>query len=197
MHTVKRLSWIPTWGAATLAAVLWAMPLAGLAAEATATTAVVAGKTLKLVGSGFRYKGPFKVNFVEVFAPDRFSSLDELVRQDGPKRVAMTIQYEVSSNFMGKSLTRGIEDNVSKGEIAPLVPSLIRMGELFNEHKVLAAGSRVVIDSVPGVGTVININGVSVGEPFKEPTLFRAIMAIWLGPVPVDFKLKDALLGVK
>lgn len=185
---------------ALLAGTLAVLPLAAGAAspsDSAGPVAVVAGKTLKLVSSGYRYKGPFKVNLIEVYAPERFNSLDELVRQDGPKRVAMTIQYEVSSNFMGKSLTRGIEDNVSKGELAPLVPALIRMGDLFNQYKSLAGGSRVIIDSVPGVGTVITINGQVVGDPFKEPTLFRAIMSIWLGPVPVDFKLKDALLGVK
>lgn len=165
--------------------------------DGTGPTAVVAGKTIKLVSSGYRYKGPFKINLIEVYAPERFGSLDDLIRQDGPKRVSMTIQYEVSSNFLGKSLTRGIEDNLSKGELAPLVPALIRMGDIFNQHKSLASGSRVVIDSVPGTGTLVTINGQLVGEPFKEPSLFRAIMSIWLGPIPVDFKLKDALLGVK
>ena len=27
--------------------------------------------------------------------------------------------------------------------------------------------------------------------------IFLALMSIWLGPVPTDFKLKDALLGEK
>jgi hypothetical protein len=182
---------------ATVGVLLVALPVATVAAEASPATTVLAGKTIKLVGSGFRYKGPFKVNFVEIFAADRFASLDELARQDGPKRVSMTIQQDVSSNFMGKSLTRGIEDNVSKSEFSPLIPSLIRLGDMFNEHKSLAAGSKVLIDWVPGVGTVITINGVQQGDAFKDPGLFKAILAIWLGPVPVDFKLKDALLGIK
>lgn len=183
--------------ATAIGCALLCLPPLALAAEASPTVAVVAGKSLKLVGSGYRYKGPFKVNLVEVYAPERFASLDDLVRQDGPKRVSLTSQVEVTASFMGKSLTRGIEDNVSKSEVAPLVPSLIRLGELFNEYKMLPAGSKVFIDSVPGTGVVVTINGQTVGEPFKEPSLFRAIMAIWLGPVPVDFKLKDALLGVK
>ncbi|MDT8990951.1 chalcone isomerase family protein [Curvibacter sp. APW13] len=167
------------------------------AAEPAPAVAVVVGKTLRLVASGYRYKGPFKVNLIELYAQDRFASLDELARQDGPKRIAMTLQQEVSSNFLGKSLTRGIEDNVAKGDLAPLVPALVRMGELFNEYKSLASGSKVLIDFVPGTGTVITINGVQAGEPFREPTLFRAILSIWLGPVPVDFRLKDTLLGVR
>ena len=33
------------------------------------------------------------------------------------------------------------------------------------------------------------------GEPIKEVAFFNALMRIWLGPAPADWKLKDALLG--
>jgi hypothetical protein len=42
---------------------------------------------------------------------------------------------------------------------------------------------------------VITAKGKVQGEPFKEPEFFKAIMSIWFGPVPADFKLKDAMLG--
>jgi hypothetical protein len=29
----------------------------------------------------------------------------------------------------------------------------------------------------------------------KEPAFFNALLRIWLGPAPADWKLKDALLG--
>jgi len=35
------------------------------------------------------------------------------------------------------------------------------------------------------------------GEPFTEPDFFKALMSIWLGSSPADYKLKDDLLGVK
>ena len=43
--------------------------------------------------------------------------------------------------------------------------------------------------------TVITVKGVQQGEPFKEPEFFNALLRIWLGPNPADWKLKDALLG--
>ncbi len=52
-----------------------------------------------------------------------------------------------------------------------------------------------MIDWVPGTGTVITVKGVPQGEPFKEPEFFNALLRIWLGPNPADWKLKDALLG--
>jgi len=46
-------------------------------------------------------------------------------------------------------------------------------------------------------GMVVTAKGKVQSEPFKEPEFFKAMMSIWLGPVPADWKLKDALLGVK
>jgi len=45
------------------------------------------------------------------------------------------------------------------------------------------------------MGTVITVKGVAQGEPFKEPEFYSALLRIWLGPNPADWKLKDALLG--
>jgi hypothetical protein len=44
---------------------------------------------------------------------------------------------------------------------------------------------------------VVTAKGKVQGEPFKEPEFFKAMMSIWLGPVPADHTLKDALLGTK
>lgn len=51
------------------------------------------------------------------------------------------------------------------------------------------------LEWTPGIGTVLFINGKMQGEAFKDPEFFRALMSIWLGTVPVDIQLKDALLG--
>ena len=54
-----------------------------------------------------------------------------------------------------------------------------------------------MVDWIPGTGTVITVKGVTQGEAFKEPKFFGALMSIWLGKSPADFKLKEALLGQK
>ena len=57
------------------------------------------------------------------------------------------------------------------------------------------AGDVIDTDWVPGTGMTIHVNGKSAGEPFREPEFFAALMRIWLGTKPADWKLKDALLG--
>ena len=47
----------------------------------------------------------------------------------------------------------------------------------------------------PARARVITVKGVPQGEPFKEPEFYNALLRIWLGPNPADWKLKEALLG--
>lgn len=160
-------------------------------------SATVKGSKLLLNGAGTRYKGPFKVYVAGLYTGKQASTLDEVVNQPGPKRLHATMVREIDAGELGKLLYRGVEDNVGKSEISKLIPGLIKMGDLFSIHKKLVPGDTFTIDWVPGVGTTITVKGKVDGEIFKEPEFFKALMAIWLGPVPADFRLKDALLAIK
>ena len=157
----------------------------------------VVGSKLQLNGAGIRYKAIFKVYVAELYTTKKISSLDELVAAPGPKRLAVTMLRDIDARELGKLLTRGMEDNASKTEMSKLVGGLIRMGAMFSEQKTLKAGDRFEVDWIPGKGTVITVKGVVQGEPFVEPDFFRALMSIWLGAVPADYKLKDNLLGLR
>jgi hypothetical protein len=109
--------------------------------------------------------------------------------------VAITMLREIDSNELGKLFTRGVEDNMPRSDYIKLVPGLIRMGEVFAQHKRLVPGDTFTIDWVPGAGTVISVKGQPQGEPFKEPEFFNALLRIWLGKSPADHLLKEALLG--
>ena len=155
------------------------------------------GAKLQLNGAGTRFKGPFKVYVAGLYVGKKVSSLDEIVAQPGPKRVSITMVREIDAGELGKLLTRGIEDNTPKSEFSKLVPGLIKMGQVFSDNKKLVPGDNFTIDWVPGTGTVLTVKGKPTDEPFKEPEFFKAILSLWLGPVPADWKLKDALLNVK
>jgi hypothetical protein len=191
-------AWTPLLLAATLAT-LFIAPVAQAAVELSGVkvedTATVAGTKLQLNGAGIRYKGPFKVYVGDLYTTKKVSSLEELTAAPGPKRLTMTFLREIEAGPFGKLLTRGVEDNVPKGEMSKLVPGLIRMSDIFTVNKILVPGETVVIDWIPGTGMVITAKGKVQGEPFKEPEFYKAIMSIWFGPVPADFKLKEALLG--
>lgn len=188
--------------AAALASLLLAAPLAQAATQEihgikVEDSAMVGGTKLSLNGAGTRYRGPFKVYVGDLYTAQKVSTLDELIAAPGPKRMSMTFLREIEAGPFGKLLTRGVEDNVPKTEMSKLIPGLLRMGDIFTVNKVLVPGDVITLDWIPGTGLVVTAKGKVQGEPFKEPEFYKAIMSIWFGPSPADFKLKDALLGQK
>lgn len=160
-------------------------------------TAQVHGAQLQLNGAGTRYKFVVKVYVAGLYLAKKASTPDEVINQPGPKRLIVTMLRTIDSRELGKLLTRGVEDNMGKASMSKLIPGLIRMGEIFAAQKPLVAGDQFMIDWVPGSGTVITVKDVVQGEPFQEPEFFKALMMIWLGSSPADYKLKEALLGGK
>jgi hypothetical protein len=155
----------------------------------------VQGTKLQLNGAGIRYKAIFKVYVGGLYLGKRASTPEEVYATPGAKRISITLLREIDSNELGKNFTRGLEDNTPRGDMAKLIPALIQMGQIFSDQKKLLAGENFTIDWIPGTGTVVTVKGKVQGEPFKEAEFFNALLRIWLGPLPADLKLKDALLG--
>ena len=155
----------------------------------------VQGSKLQLNGAGVRYKAIFKVYAAGLYVGKKVATPDELFAAAGPKRMSITLLREIDSNELGKAFTKGFEENSSKAEMSKLIPGLIKMGQIFSDQKKMLPGENFTIDWIPGTGTVITVKGKPQGEPFKEVEFYNALMRIWLGNNPADFKLKDALLG--
>jgi len=178
-----------------------ALPLAVLAQFTTVSgvkyeDSLNIGKSkLLLNGAGTRYKGPFKVYTAGLYVGRKSATTEDLLAQPGAKRISVTMLRDIDATEMGKMFTRGMEDNMDRASMAKLIPGIMRMSQIFSDHKRLMTGESFSLDWVPGVGTVVTLRGVPQGEPFKEPEFFNAMLRIWIGPVPADWKLKDSLLG--
>lgn len=155
----------------------------------------VRGSKLQLNGAGVRYKAVFKVYTAALYMAKKADTVEEVLAAPGPKHVAITMLRDIDANELGKLFTRGVEDNSPRGEMSQLIPGLLRMGQMFADQKQLKTGDTFTIDWLPGTGTVITVKGVPQGDPIKEQAFFNALLRIWLGPSPADYKLKDALLG--
>ena len=158
-----------------------------------ADIAEVGSNKLQLNGSGVRYKTVFQVYTAGLYLTRKAHTTEEALAAPGAKRIAVSMLRQIDATELGKLFIRGVEDNTSKEEMFRLMPGLMRMGQIFSEQKMLAKGDAFVIDWVPG--TVITVKGKQQGEAFKEPEFFSALMRIWLGNNPADWKLKDALLA--
>jgi hypothetical protein len=155
------------------------------------------GSKLVLNGAGVRYKGPFKVYTAGLYLTKKAGTPDEILAMPGPKRLSLTMVREVESNEMGKLFSRGMEDNMpDRAAFSKLIPGVMRMSQIFSDCKKLMPGDTILVDFVPGTGTFVTVKCTSAGnDPFKEPEFYNAMLRIWLGPNPADWKLKDALLG--
>ena len=178
------------WSTAAFAAV----ELSGIKVQDSIT---VADTKLQLNGAGIRYKGPFKVYVGDLYTTRPVKSLDELIAAPGPKRLSMTFLREMNSAEFGKLLTRGMEDNVSKSELSKIIPGMIKMGDIFAANKSFSPGDVCALEWDPAKGLSIWAKGKLQAEPFKDPAFFRALMSIWFGQSPADWKLKDQLLGIE
>ncbi len=158
-------------------------------------TQTLGDSTVQLNGPGVGYKAVFKVYTAELSLEITANTPLAVASQRGPKRLSITMLREIDSTELGKLFSRGMEDNMDRAAFSRIVPGVLRMSQIFSDHKKLQAGDQFMIDWIPGTGTVITVKGKVQGEPFKEPEFFNALMGIWLGNLPADFKLKDALLG--
>ena len=155
----------------------------------------VRGSKLLLNGAGIRYKGPFKGYTAGLYLPKKAGTTEDVLAMPGAKRMYVVMLRDFDSAEFGKLFVRGVEDNMDRNAMAKLIPGLMRMSQIFSEHKSLHSGDEFTIDWIPGTGTIVTVRGVPQGQPFKEQEFFNALMRIWLGPVPADWKLKDSLLG--
>jgi hypothetical protein len=161
------------------------------------TVTDVAGSKLLLNGTGVRYKAVFKVYAAGLYLSRKAETPEQVAAAPGPKRMSITMLRDIDSGELGKLFARGMADNMDRSAFSKLVPGVMRMSNVFSEHKKLMTGDTFMIDWIPGSGTVLTVKGKVQGEPFKEPEFFNALMSIWLGRSPADWQLKETLLGQK
>lgn len=155
----------------------------------------LAGQTLHRNGAGIRFKAIFKVYSSALYLEKPVSSLEEIAKLKGPKRITVTMLRTINSDEMGKLLTRGIQDNMAPDQFSKLIPGVIRMSDVYTRNKLLKPGESFSLDWIPGKGMVLSINGVADPAEFPEPEFYQAMLGMWLGPRAADSRLKQALLG--
>lgn len=152
-------------------------------------------KVLRLNGSGVRYRALSKLYAAALYLQHQIETPAQVVNSPGPKRLAGLLLRDFEWKELGQMLAQGLQRNSTGVEIARHGPEIARLGGLFAHPRLVQAGSIFWLDFLPGVGSVLSLNGQALGQPFQEATFFGLLMNIWLGSKPVDANLKEALLG--
>ena len=156
----------------------------------------LAGQKLQLNGAGIRYKFIIKVYAAGLYLGAKASTPEAVLAAAGAKRIQIVALRDIDGNDLGKLFTKGIEQNSTRQEFMKSINGVLKIAEMFANKKDLMKGESFSVDYLPGVGSVVMLNGKPQGDAIKEPEFFGALMNIWLGKSPADEQLKDALLGV-
>jgi hypothetical protein len=150
-----------------------------------------------LNGSGIRYAaaGLVRVYVASLYLPQKRTTPAEITALKGPRRVQINMLREISNDDFAKGLMGGMRNNVSSTDRIAHLESLTKLGEIFGKIPALKKGDMVWMDTIPGTGTVISVNGRRVGDVFPDETFWNSIFQIWVGPKPIDSSLKPVLLG--
>ena len=160
------------------------------------TSLDLAGQKLQLNGAGIRYKFIIKVYAAGLYLGAKASTPEAVLAAAGAKRIQIVALRDIDGNDLGKLFTKGIEQNSTRQEFMKSINGVLKIAEMFANKKDLMKGESFSVDYLPGVGSVVMLNGKPQGDAIKEPEFFGALMNIWLGKSPADEQLKDALLGV-
>ena len=182
----------------TLAAVL---VLCAHAATQAATSSVFAptqqvqGTTLSVNGSGTRYKVIFKLYDMALYTPSQVKTPEALLALPGPKRLSFVALRDLPGTDLGLAFIKGLSSNTASELVQKHAASSTRLIEIFSGRAKLAAGETFAMEYVPGQGTIFFIQDQPQGAPVGDAEFFNMVLKIWVGKVPADEKLKDALLG--
>ncbi len=158
-------------------------------------TAKVGGKELKLNGFGMRTKFIVKVYATGLYLQDKASTVPEVLKADGPRRVQLVMMRDITSDEFGDAFMTALNNNVDKNEKSKIVSQISKFGEMFAMLEGLKKGDVLNLDFVPGVGTQSQLNGKNIGEVVPDVVFYNSVLKIWLGEKPVDSSLKPKLLA--
>ena len=157
--------------------------------------ATVQGVPLQLNGAGTRYKAVFRVYDMALYTSSKATTPEAVLAMPGPKRLSFVALRELTGTDLGLSFIKGLRNNASAEQVQKHTVSTTRLIEIFSGKNKVSPGETFAMEYVPGKGTTFFIQGQPQGEPIDDAEFFSMVLKIWLGPVPADFKLKDALLG--
>jgi hypothetical protein len=157
--------------------------------------AIVVGHRLPLNGSGTMSDTTGALFLGGLYVSKRAPSLTDVLSAPGPKRLEMRLLRDITGKDMGTVFSQAM-GTLEQRELSGCLPGLLRIAEVLNTKRRLSAGESFALDSVPGQGTFIRINGERVST-IEGTAFFGCLMTAYLGPKPADAGLKRTLLGGK
>lgn len=189
------------WLALSLGALAWPMQAHAQATlkvdgieVPTATT--VRGKKLVLNGAGVRRRGYYKSNIVALYLPERLTTLDAIMKLDGPRRIQMLLLRDFSQSTVSRIFLADFKQAATDTEFKTLINEVAEIGAIYNNVKRVEQGDKVNIDWQPGAGIIASLNDRQLNEkPINNELAYQIYLRMFMGPT-VPEELRNRLLGL-
>ncbi|WP_374354318.1 chalcone isomerase family protein [Chitinimonas sp.] len=158
------------------------------------------GSKLQLNGVGWRKRGYNKVDATGLYLPQKASTLDEVEKMAGPKRIQLIMLQEITGSTASRYFLSDFEVAASQDEFHQLITETFQMGAIYNSLSKLKKGDVVNIDIIPGKGLTASINGTPLLVPdtkaryINSELMGRIFLRMYVGGrTPTE--LRQNLLG--
>lgn len=159
-------------------------------------TVQVGPALLAFNGAGLRTRAFFKVYVAALYVPQKSTSAQAVLADQGARRMAITMLRNVDSATFAQALTDGLRDNHTEAQLAAMkaqTDTLVTNLKLAGEAR---KGDAIHFEYTPDLGTRVIVNGEPRGSAIAGAEFFNAVLRVWLGDKPVDAELKKGLLGL-
>ena len=157
--------------------------------------AQLGGQALVLNGTGLRAVAWFKGYAAGLYLGHRSSVTDQVVAQEGPKRLQIRMLVEVPVAEFVKAFHKGVDRNTDADQHPKLVERMNRFDQLIQPLGKVKTGDTINLDYLPSQGMLMSHNGRQLGAAIPGADFYAALLLVFLGDKPVDDKLKLGLLG--
>lgn len=154
----------------------------------------VAGSELVLKGVGVRKRFFVPVYVAGLYVPQRSSDPEVLLRQRGPRRMAMRFVREVEAELFMTSLSEGMRRNYAASQLTAWRPQLDTLTTVISTMVLARRADNITWDYTEEGGRIMQ-NSVPRLPSIPGEDFYNAVLRVWLGDQPADAELKRGLLG--
>lgn len=154
------------------------------------------GRPLQLNGEATRRVWGFAVYDVGLYLEKPANDPQTIMQEDrGSKRVVMVMRRDVEKEHFVSTVEQSMERNINSDERQRFAAELEAFLRHLREGGDLTKGAVVTVDYVPEKGSVLGLNGRTVGV-IPGADFYHMILRLWIGK-PLQASIKEGLLGGK
>lgn len=155
----------------------------------------VGGVTVRLNGVGLRATAWIKGYAAGLYLPRTTESAEAVMHvQQEPRRVQLRMLLNAPAEEFAKAFRKGVTRNVNPAQLPELEGRMRDFEATIRSLGQLRKADVIDLDLIPSEGLVLRHNGKAVGAAVAGVDLYVALLAIFVGPKPLDKEMKIGLL---